>query len=109
MMVARYRWDGPTVEAMLLPDQPMDVFEAAAFGRAELLDGWLRSDPADAWAWSADGFTALHFAAFFGGEVVARLLLDAGADPDAVARNEMRVRPAPQRGGWGTRPAWRSC
>ena len=41
----------------------------------------------------ADGFTALHLAAFFGGAAVARRLLDAGADPDAVARNPMAVRP----------------
>ena len=37
---------------------------------AELLAG----DPGLARAWSADGFTALHYAAFFGGEAVARLL-----------------------------------
>jgi ankyrin repeat protein len=54
-----------------------------------LLDG----DPARARAWSGDGFTALHFAAFFGGAPAALLLLDAGADPDAAARNPMRVAP----------------
>lgn len=93
MMAARYRWDGPTVQAMLRPDQPMDVFQAATFGRATVLASILRDEPDAARAWSADGFTALHFAAFFGGEAVARLLLDAGADPDAESQNAMRVRP----------------
>jgi ankyrin repeat protein len=43
--------------------------------------------------WSADGFTALHFAAFLGGPAAVRMLLDAGADVSAVARNEMLVQP----------------
>jgi tankyrase len=35
----------------------------------------------------------LHFAAFLGGPAAVRVLLDAGADVAAVARNEMRVQP----------------
>ena len=42
---------------------------------------------------SDDGFTALHFAAFFGTSGAAAVLLDAGADASAVAANEMRVQP----------------
>jgi ankyrin repeat protein len=44
-------------------------------------------------AWSPDGFTALHLAAFLGTTETARVLLDAGADPAAVARNDMLVQP----------------
>ena len=47
----------------------------------------------DAKAFSADGFTALHFAAFFNRPDVAALLIARGADVDAVTRNPMRVRP----------------
>src|SRR6202023_4185501 len=43
--------------------------------------------------WSADGFTALHFAAYLGGADAVRVLIDAGADVHAVARNDMRVQP----------------
>ena len=53
---------------------------------------WLR-DPSQAAAWSPDGFTALHFAAFFGGITVARRLLDAGAPLDVVSRNDFGVAP----------------
>ena len=48
-----------------------------------MLDG----EPGLATAWSADGFTALHLAAYFGQEDAAKLLLARGAEPDAVARN----------------------
>ncbi|MGH3009962.1 MAG: ankyrin repeat domain-containing protein [Gaiellaceae bacterium] len=36
-------------------------------------------------AWSSDGFTALHLAAFAHNPAAARLLLEAGADPDTLA------------------------
>jgi ankyrin repeat protein len=80
---ALYR--GETAEAKsLLPDEP-NVFEAAAFGRLERLAELLASDPGLARAFSGDGFTALHLAAFFGHAEAVRLLLDGGADPNAVA------------------------
>lgn len=70
---------------------PLDLFEAAAVGDAarvaELLAG------GGVAAWSPDGFTALHLAAFFGQDRVARDLLAAGADPGAVSRSPMAVQP----------------
>ncbi|MDQ2985032.1 MAG: ankyrin repeat domain-containing protein [Actinomycetota bacterium] len=69
------------------------MFEAAALGRAERLRGLLDAEPELAAAWSSDGFTALHLAAFFGTPDAARALIDAGADVNAVARNSMRVQP----------------
>jgi uncharacterized protein len=85
-MHALYR--GETEEAeSLVPDEP-NVFEAAAFGHAERLGELLESDPGLARAFSGDGFTALHLAAFFGHPEAVRLLLDRGADPNAVATSE---------------------
>jgi hypothetical protein len=49
--------------------------------------------PTVARSWSADGFTALHFAAFFGQEAIAILLLQHSADASAEARNPMKVTP----------------
>lgn len=71
----------------------MRVFEAAALGRAAILDALLTSDPAQANAVSADGFTPLGLAAFFGQPAATRILLEHGADPTIVSANAMRVAP----------------
>jgi uncharacterized protein len=71
----------------------LDVFEAAGLGRADEVARLVAADPSLARAWSADGFTALHFAAFFGGGGAAAALLAAGADPNVRSRNELEVMP----------------
>jgi uncharacterized protein len=85
-MLALYRGETGEAEA-LLPNEP-NVFEAAAFDREERLVELLAGDPGLARAFSGDGFTALHLAAFFGHAEAVRLLLDAGADPNAVGASE---------------------
>jgi ankyrin repeat protein len=72
---------------------PPDVFEAAALDDVARLGTILREDPASANAWSADGGTALHFAAFFGATECARLLLQHGADPAVHAQGFNNVAP----------------
>jgi ankyrin repeat protein len=64
----------------------IDLFEAAAVGDVDRLEQLVRSG-ADPNAWSNDGFTALHLAAFFGQPEAARLLIERGANLEAVARN----------------------
>jgi len=71
----------------------LDVFEAAGLGRVDEVASIVAGDPSLAGAWSADGFTALHFAAFFGGGGVAAALIAAGADPNLRSRNELEVMP----------------
>jgi len=93
LMLARYRLDRAVTDALLQGDPELDVFEATALGYVDRLHLRLDEDPSRATARSADGFTALHFAAFFGKAEVARILLEAGAGVDAVADNEMRVQP----------------
>ena len=90
---ALYRGDRAAAERLVAAGAEPNVFDAAALGDTARLTQLLGADPALVHAWSADGFTALHFAAFLGGPVAVRVLLDAGADVAAVARNEMRVQP----------------
>ena len=44
-------------------------------------------------AWSDDGFTPLHLAAFFAQPECVRALIEAGADADACSQNAMSVHP----------------
>ena len=71
----------------------LNIWEAAALGRDERVAELLREDRSLANAWSPDGFTPVGLAAFFGHASTACLLVDAGADVGAVARNEMKVQP----------------
>lgn len=87
LMRALYRGQEEVAAAIREALPELDVFEAAALGDVEALRDRLDSDPASLFAWSADGFTALHFAAFFGEEETARLLIGRGADLEAPSRN----------------------
>jgi uncharacterized protein len=71
----------------------LDVLEAAAMGAADRLQELVALDGQLVALRSPDGFTALHYAAFFGTADAARVLLEHGADPSAVAENDMRVQP----------------
>jgi ankyrin repeat protein len=71
----------------------LDGFEAACVGDLDRLQALVAEDPLWVSAVSADGFTCLHFAAFFARPVVVRWLLERGARVTAVSDNAMRVQP----------------
>lgn len=93
LMLSRYRANRSVTDALIAADPDLDVYEAAALGYLDRLHERLDDDPAAVSSLSADGYTALHFAAFFAKPEAARTLLDAGAPVDTVAANEMRVQP----------------
>jgi ankyrin repeat protein len=72
--------------------EPLDVFEAAAFGRTKRLAAILEENASSANAYASDGFYPLGLAAFYGQEDAVKLLLARGADPNLAARNPMKVR-----------------
>jgi ankyrin repeat protein len=92
-MLALYRGDTETLEPLVDAGPELDVFEAAGLGAEERLEELLAHDVSLVSARSADGFTPLHFAAFFVHPGAARILVGAGADVNAVADNAMRVQP----------------
>lgn len=93
VMWACYLRQSAALALLRAANPPLDLFEAIASGDDALAAALLAAQPALADAWSADGFTALHLAAYFGRPAPATLLLAAGADPSAESRNPMRVTP----------------
>jgi uncharacterized protein len=93
IMHGLYRGQKEAVQAIRGVHPELDGFEAASLGDVERLRELLHSDPGLVNARSADGFTALHFACFFGQEEAVRVLLAAGADVAAVSNNAMQVMP----------------
>jgi ankyrin repeat protein len=93
MMHSLYRQRKDMVDLLRAANLEFDVFEASSIGRSDLVADLIESNPRLANARSGDGFTPLHFAAFFGHESVARVLLERHADAGAVADNPMKVMP----------------
>lgn len=93
LLLARYRFDRETTDALLAADPELDVFEAAALGYVDRLRERLLESADAVAAFSADGYTALHLAAFFGKAEVARLLLEHGAAVDVYTRNPFANQP----------------
>jgi ankyrin repeat protein len=93
LMHALYRQRKDLVDVLRGTGMDFDIFEATSLGRSDLVEEMVERDPRLAFARSGDGFTALHFAAFFGQEIVARVLLEHHADAGAVADNPMKVMP----------------
>ena len=71
----------------------LDIFEASALGRLDGLRQCLHENASAIDSRSRDGFTALHFACFFGQPEAVGLLIESGAAVDAVAANPMQVMP----------------
>jgi ankyrin repeat protein len=93
LLLARYRFDRPVMDALMAADPDIDVFEAAAYGRLDRLRERIDDDPGAVAAFSTDGFTALHLASFFGKTEAARLLVDAGARVDTYTTNDFANQP----------------
>jgi uncharacterized protein len=93
LLYARYRDNLAAVETLLRANPPIDVFDAAALGRTGRLRELIARQTDLIAAFSADGYTPLHLAAFFGQAETARVLIQAGASVNAVSRNEMHVTP----------------
>ena len=88
LLLALYNGDIARATELRAERAELDVFEAAALGDLAELGRVLSNDPRQANRWSDDGFTPLHYAAFFGRPEAARTLIDAGAELEVPARNQ---------------------
>ena len=72
---------------------PRDLLEAAALGDVQAMSELLEAGDGGIDVRSPDGFSPLHYAAYFRRAEAVSLLLERGADAEAVALNPTRVRP----------------
>src|SRR4051812_12999224 len=77
LLHAAYRGGGPAFDAILEAGEPTDPWDRLIGGCA---DGLPAPD-----AWTPDGFTPLHIAAFAHNAGAAANLLEAGADPNVLS------------------------
>jgi uncharacterized protein len=102
VMHSAYRGRHDLAELIAGKKKVLDIFEAASLGRLDRMKECLKenrlgeSSAVNSYSidsYSRDGFTALHFACFFGQPAAARLLIENGAAVDAVAANPTQVMP----------------
>ena len=91
LMQARYEGRREIIDVLRPAVGELDVFEAATLGDLPRLRALLVGHGALAHAYSTDGFTPLHLAAFFSQPEAAEELVRNGADANAVAKNPMKV------------------
>ena len=91
VLVATYNMKPDVVATLIDLGAPVDVFEASALGRVERLREILRESPARASEYAPDGFTPVALASFFGQPEAVRVLIAAGADVNAAAKNPLKV------------------
>jgi uncharacterized protein len=87
LQFARYMHQDAILETLIETGPPLDIFEAATIDRVATVRDLLWRDRSLALAYSPDGFTALHFAAYFGSTQAISALLESGALIEAVTRN----------------------
>ena len=93
VLQARYHGHAWAAERLADALPELDLFEAAALGHSDRVAELVSASGDAVRAEAADGFTALHLAAYFGQLEATAVLLEHGAAPDAVAGNGSLLRP----------------
>src|SRR5919204_4335070 len=88
LLEALHTGNNERVSALLAQNPELNVFEASALGRADRVRQLVTADPSLANAYGDDGFQPLTLACFYGHIEAAMVLLDAGADPNTLGRNQ---------------------
>jgi ankyrin repeat protein len=87
ILTAVYHRQKEIANLLVARGAPLSLCEACAAGELERVEALLGADAAGLDAYSEDGWTPLHLAAFFGHAKITELLLGLGADTTAQSRN----------------------
>ena len=87
ILTAVYHRQKEIVNLLVARGATLTLFEACAAGEVERTERLIASDRSGVTAFSADGWTPLHLAAYFGHTKIAEILLGHGADVTARSRN----------------------
>jgi len=93
VMLAAYYRNKELLKLFKERKNELDIFEASALGDLPRVKELLKKNPALLDAYSPDGFTPLGLAAFFSQALVARFLVENGAQIDKAANNDFKVTP----------------
>ncbi len=93
VLLATYYGHRAIADLLIARGASLSFFEAAATGRTERVEKYLRADSALVNTFSPDGFTVLGLAAFFGHAALVDLLLANGAQVNVSSRNPLKVMP----------------
>jgi ankyrin repeat protein len=93
LQFAAYYRNAGAVEIIRAYRYALNVFEAASVGAEDVVMNLVAERPALLNSWSADGFTPLGLACFFGHTELARQLLAKGGDPNIASNNAFKVTP----------------
>ena len=89
VMLAVYRGQREIAEILVGAGIDLDLHEAAAVGAADRISALLEASPGEVDAYSHDGWTPLHLAAFFGHMEATRVLVEGGANLGARSHSEV--------------------
>jgi len=87
ILTAVYHRQKEIVNLLVARGAALSMFEAAAAGEIERVERLVSESPANVNGYSADGWTPLHLAAFFGHAKIVELLLAHEADVTARSKN----------------------
>lgn len=93
LTVAIYHHQSDVAALLESRGAPVDVFAAAMSGRAQQVRDAITASPDTINSFSADGWTPLHLAAFFGCRECVEILLNAGAKVNERSTNTMQNMP----------------
>ncbi|MGH9750216.1 MAG: ankyrin repeat domain-containing protein [Candidatus Polarisedimenticolia bacterium] len=87
LLSAAYAGRRDLFELLIAKGAGVNLHEACALGLKDRVAAALQEEPQAVGAYSHDGWTPLHLAAFFGHKEVAALLLERGAEVNAVSKS----------------------